>query len=107
LPGPTAECGLTDWCLNVLQIQFDCTIINPGNQQEGKSRAKKRNFAPISMITKIYVQTLVDQPDRDELYKNKMSKTDAVKPAMARACKRILPDIKFIQKRKRHTQLDF
>jgi hypothetical protein len=65
----------------------------------------KRNFRPDLSDYEIYVLALVDKLNEKSIYP--MTKTDAVKLAIEKACKTILPDITIKPKRKRYVTLDF
>ena len=65
----------------------------------------KKKFRPDLSEYEIYVLALVDKLNEKALYP--MSKTDAVKLAIERACKTILPDITIKPKRKHYEPLDY
>lgn len=52
----------------------------------------------------MYVMALVDRLNENAVYK--MSKTDAVKMAIEKAVKNILPDVEIKPKRKRYVTLE-
>lgn len=62
-------------------------------------------FRPDLSEYEIYILSLVDALNKDAVYP--MSKTDAVKLAIERACKTILPDVVIKPKRKRYIKLDY
>ena len=53
----------------------------------------------------IYVMALVDRLNEDSAFK--MSKTDAVKFAIEKAVKNVLPDVVIKPKRKRYIKINF
>lgn len=65
----------------------------------------KTKFRPDLSDYEIYVLALVDKLNEESLYP--MSKTDAVKLAIEKACKTVLPDIVIKPKRKRYIRLNF
>lgn len=65
----------------------------------------KKKFRPDLSDYEIYVLALVDKLNEKALFP--MSKTDAVKLAIERACKTILPDVVINPKRKRYEPLDY
>jgi hypothetical protein len=65
----------------------------------------KNKFRPDLSEYEIYVLALVDKLNEKSIFP--MSKTDAVKLAIEKACKTILPDIIIKPKRKRYIKLDF
>lgn len=66
---------------------------------------RSTKFRPDLSDYEIYVLALVDKLNEESLYP--MSKTDAVKLAIEKACKTVLPDIVINPKRKRYIRLDF
>ena len=64
----------------------------------------KNKFRPDLSEYEIYVMALVDRLNEDSAFK--MSKTDAVKLAIEKAVKSILPDVVIKPKRKRYTKID-
>ena len=62
-------------------------------------------FRPDLSDYEIYIMALVDKLNEEALYP--MSKTDAVKLAIEKACKSLLPDVVIKPKRKRYIKLDF
>ena len=62
-------------------------------------------FRPDLTDYEIYVQTLVDKLNEEALFP--MSKTDAVKLAVEKAVKELLPDVKIEKKRKMYQILKF
>ena len=65
----------------------------------------KKKFRPDLSEYEIYVLALVDKLNEKSLYT--MSKTDAVKLAIERACKTVLPDVVIRPRRKRYEPLDY
>ena len=65
----------------------------------------KNKFRPDLSDYEIYIMALVDKLNENAV--NKMSKTDAVKMAIEKAVKNVLPDIEIKPKRKRYVTLDF
>ena len=65
----------------------------------------RKKFRPDLTDYEIYVMALVDKLNERALYP--MSKTDAVKLAIERACKTILPDVVIKPKRTRYERLNF
>lgn len=64
----------------------------------------KKKFRPDLSDYEIYVMALVDRLNEKAVYK--MSKTDAVKIAIEKAVKNILPDVEIKPKRKRYVTLE-
>lgn len=64
-----------------------------------------KKFRPDLSDYEIYVQVLVDKLNEESLLK--MSKTDAVKFAIEKAVKNVMPDIEIKPKRKRYIRLEF
>lgn len=64
-----------------------------------------KKFRPDLSAYEIYVLALVDKLNEDAAFP--MSKTDAVKLAIEKACKSVLPDVIIQPKRKRYVRLDF
>lgn len=64
----------------------------------------KRKFRPDLSDYEMYVMALVDRLNENAVYK--MSKTDAVKMAIEKAVKNILPDVEIKPKRKRYVTLE-
>ena len=65
----------------------------------------KKKFRPDLSEYEIYVLALVDKLNEDAAYK--MSKTDAVKLAIEKAIKVLLPDVVIKPKRKRYEKIPF
>jgi hypothetical protein len=65
----------------------------------------KKKFRPDLSDYEIYVLALADKLNEKALYP--MSKTDAVKLAIERACKTVLPDVVIKPKRKRYETLEY
>lgn len=65
----------------------------------------KNKFRPDLSDYEIYIMALVDKLNEDSILK--MSKTDAVKFAIEKAVKNVLPDIVIKPKRKRYIRLIF
>ena len=65
----------------------------------------KRVFRPDLTEYLVYVETLVDRLNESSVYK--MSKTDAVKMAIEKALKNLMPDIIVKPKRKRYVEINF
>jgi hypothetical protein len=63
----------------------------------------KNQFRPDLSDYEIYVMALVDKLNEDAAFK--MSKTDAVKLAIEKAVKNLLPDVVIVPKRKRYVSL--
>lgn len=63
----------------------------------------KKTFRPDLSDYEIYVMALVDKLNEDAAFK--MSKTDAVKLAIEKAVKNLLPDVEIKPKRKRYVVL--
>lgn len=70
-----------------------------------KTQRMKRKFRPDLSDYQIYVEALTDKLNEDSAYI--MSKTDAVKMAIEKACKTILPDVIIKPKRKRYIKINF
>lgn len=64
----------------------------------------KNKFRPDLSEYEIYVMALVDRLNEDSAFK--MTKTDAVKMAIEKAVKNLLPDVVIKPKRKRYIVLD-
>lgn len=64
-----------------------------------------KKFRPDLTEYEIYVMALVDKLNEDGILK--MSKTDAVKLAIEKAVKSILPDVVIKPKRKRYVKINF
>lgn len=64
----------------------------------------KGKFRPDLSEYEIYVMALVDKLNDGSVFK--MSKTDAVKLAIEKAVKNLLPDVEIKPKRKRYVALD-
>ena len=62
-------------------------------------------FRPDLSDYEIYIMTLVDKLNQEALFP--MSKTDAVKLAIEKAVKELLPDVKIEKKRKIYQTLKF
>jgi len=69
------------------------------------SKTRKHGFRPNMTDYEIYVLALVDKLNENALYP--MNKTDAVKLAIEKAVKELLPDIVIKPKRKLYRILDF
>lgn len=65
----------------------------------------KRAFRPDLTDYEIYIMALVDKLNENSVHK--MSKTDAVKFAVEKAVKAVLPDVEIKPKRKRYETLKF
>ena len=65
----------------------------------------KKKFRPDLTDYEIYVMALVDRLNEDSVFK--MSKTDAVKFAIEKAVKNVLPDVVIKPKRKRYIKINF
>lgn len=65
----------------------------------------KKKFRPDVSDYEVYIMALVDKLNENALYP--MSKTDAVKLAIEKACKNVLPDVVIKPKRKRYERLEF
>lgn len=65
----------------------------------------KKKFRPDLSEYEIYVMALVDRLNEDSVFK--MSKTDAVKFAIEKAVKSVLPDVVVKPKRKRYIKINF
>lgn len=65
----------------------------------------KKKFRPDLSDCELYVMALVDKLNEDAIFP--MSKTDAVKMAIEKAVKNILPDVVIKPKRKRYEILKF
>ena len=65
----------------------------------------KKKFRPDLTDYEIYVMALVDRLNEDSAFK--MSKTDAVKFAIEKAVKNVLPDVVIKPKRKRYIKINF
>ncbi len=78
----------------------------PGYQALGSGWAKmRRKFRPDLTEYEIYVLALVDKLNENALFP--MSKTDAVKLAIEKVCKSVLPDVVIQPKRKKYVALDY
>ena len=64
-----------------------------------------RKFRPDLSDYEIFILALVDKLNEDSVLK--MSKTDAVKFAIEKAVKNVLPDVVIKPKRKRYIRLEF
>ncbi len=60
----------------------------------------KNTFRPDLTEYEIYIMALVDKLNEDAIYK--ITKTDAVKMAIEKAVKNVLPDVVIKPKRKRY-----
>jgi hypothetical protein len=69
-----------------------------------RGRMIKKKFRPDLSEYDIYVLALVDRLNENSAFK--MSKTDAVKLAIEKAVKSMLPDVIIKPKRKRYIRLD-
>ncbi len=65
----------------------------------------RKKFRPDLTDYEIYVMALVDRLNEDSAFK--MSKTDAVKFAIEKAVKNVLPDVVIKPKRKRYIKINF
>lgn len=65
---------------------------------------KRKKFRPDLSDYELYVMALVDRLNESAIYK--MSKTDAVKMAIEKAVKNLLPDVEIKPKRKRYVTLE-
>lgn len=65
----------------------------------------KKKFRPDLTGYEIYILALVDELNKDSAFK--MSKTDAVKLAIEKAVKVLLPDVVIKPKRKRYIKIPF
>lgn len=74
--------------------------MTPRNPADGYRR--RRKFRPDLTDYEILIMTLVDKLNEKSVYK--MSKTDAVKFAVEKAVKTILPDVVIKPKRKRYIE---
>lgn len=70
-----------------------------------KPATLKKKFRPDLSDYEIYIMALVDKLNEDSIYK--MSRTDAVKFAIEKAVKSVLPDVVIKPKRKRYIRLEF
>ena len=64
-----------------------------------------KKFRPDLTSYEVYIMALVDKLNEDSAYK--MSKTDAVKFAIEKAVKVILPDVVIKKKRKQYIRIPF
>jgi hypothetical protein len=64
-----------------------------------------KKFRPDLTSYEVYIMALVDKLNEDSAYK--MSKTDAVKFAIEKAVKVILPDVVIKKKRKQYIKIPF
>lgn len=65
---------------------------------------RKKMFRPDLSDYEIYIMALVDRLNENSVLK--MSKTDAVKMAIEKAVKNVLPDVEIKPKRKRYVTLE-
>ncbi len=65
----------------------------------------KKKFRPDLSDYEIYILALVDKLNEEALYP--LSKTDAVKLAIEKACKSVLPDVEIKPRRKKYIRLEF
>ncbi len=65
---------------------------------------RKKKFRPDLSDYEIYIMALVDRLNENSVLK--MSKTDAVKMAIEKAVKNVLPDVDIKPKRKRYVTLE-
>lgn len=77
--------------------------MTPKQPADGVSR--RRKFRPDLSDYDFLIMALVDKLNENGLYK--MSKTDAVKIAIEKAVKAVLPDVVVKPKRKRYEKLEF
>ena len=66
---------------------------------------RKKKFRPDLSEYEIYILALVDKLNEESMFK--MSKTDAVKMAIEKAVKNVLPDVVMKPKRKRYEALKY
>ncbi len=66
---------------------------------------RKKKFRPDLSEYEIYILALVDKLNEESMFK--MNKTDAVKMAIEKAVKNVLPDIKIEPKRNRYEALKY
>jgi hypothetical protein len=78
---------------------------SPTVKSTGKSTRTQRTWRPNLTSYRVYVQALTDKLNEDGLFK--MSDTDAVKVAIEKAVKELLPDVAIIKKRKIYQRLNF
>lgn len=65
----------------------------------------RKKFRPDLSDYEFYVEALLDELNKDALFR--MNKTDAVKLAIEKAVKSVLPDVVIKPKRKRYIRLEF
>lgn len=65
---------------------------------------RKKKFRPDLSDYEIYIMVLVDRLNENSVLK--MSKTDAVKMAIEKAVKNVMPDVEIKPKRKRYVTLE-
>lgn len=70
-----------------------------------KPKPGRKKFRPDLTDYEILILALVDKLNEDSYYK--MTKTDAVKFAVEKAVKNILPDVEIKPKRKRYIKIPF
>lgn len=70
-----------------------------------RHRPHRVTFRPDLSDYDVCVMALVDRLNQNALYP--MSKTDAVKLAIERACKIVIPDFEIKPRRKRYVTLDY
>jgi hypothetical protein len=75
------------------------------NQLDEPTSMTRKKFRPDLSDYEIYVESLVDRLNEDSV--RKMSKTDAVKMAIEKACRSIIPDVEIKPRRKRYERLNF
>lgn len=66
---------------------------------------KRKKFRPDLSDYEIYVEALLDKLNEESMFR--MSKTDAVKLAIEKVVKNLLPNIIIKPKRKRYVRLEF
>lgn len=74
-------------------------------KQTADGAGRRRKFRPDLSDYDFLIMALVDKLNEEGLYK--MSKTDAVKIAIEKAVKAVLPDVVVKPKRKRYERLEF
>lgn len=79
--------------------------MNENDSGGGLNCRRRRKFRPDLSDYDFLIMALVDKLNADGVYK--MSKTDAVKIAIEKAVKTVLPDVVIKPKRKRYIKIDF
>ena len=74
-------------------------------KQPTNGAGRRRKFRPDLSDYDFLIMALVDKLNENGLYK--MNKTDAVKIAIEKAVKAVLPDVVVKPKRKRYKRLEF